>query len=176
MHASVFFEEFSSHPGKVVHRKQYIDFFQKWASSCLHCFLPFVARSKKQKFTRGHIFSIFWEVKMGSRVLLRIRGAHFGLGRCVVCGADCVSGEYHGVLKACYTFCVCLSLRGTMRSAISALLEKAAPVIFLVLMPLAAIFSMAKSSSAKRTILVCKLVVNSCVLRQMILVVHGVVS
>ena len=69
-------------------------------------------------------------------------------------------------------FCV-VSLNGTTRSAISVLLEEAASVVFLVLM--AVIISMAKSSSAARTILARKLLVNTCFATKDA-VVRGVVS
>ena len=54
-----------------------------------------------------------------------------------------------------------------MRSAISVHLKKTSSVIVLMLMPWAAIFAMAKSSSAERTTLDSRLLVNTWVLRQM---------
>ena len=67
-----------------------------------------------------------------------------------------------------YAFCA-VSLSGTMRSAISVLLAGAASMILLVLIHWTAIGSMAKGSSAERTILARKLLVNTCVLTQMML-------
>ena len=62
-------------------------------------------------------------------------------------------------------FCA-VSLSGTMRSAISVL---PASVMFLVLTPWAAIFSMAKSSSAERTIPVARIPVCTWGSRQKVL-------
>ena len=63
-----------------------------------------------------------------------------------------------------------------MRTAISVLLEKAASLIFLVLLPWAATLSMTKNSVAWRTILARKLLVNTCVLKQIVLWCTDLVS
>ena len=70
-------------------------------------------------------------------------------------------------------FLGCVFLSGTMRSAICVLLEKTASVIFLMLMPWGAIFSMAKSSFAERTILVVRILVKHLGFETKDAVVHG---
>ena len=73
---------------------------------------------------------------MGLERHVSIREAQFRKAGVVpVCGAVCVCVACHGVSKYVLKTCFCaVSLVGTMRSAISVLLEKTASVI-LMLMP-----------------------------------------
>ena len=90
-------------------------------------------------------FLDFGEANMGPGAHLRITGIHFGRIRDV-----CVYILYHEVSNDVLNDVLCaVSLSGTMRSAMSVLLEKN----FLLPMPAVAIFSMAKGSCAVKTIL-----------------------
>ena len=94
----------------------------------------------------------------------------FRIGGCCLClwCCLCLCGVPWSGRLTCFMTCLCaVSLSGTMRSAMSVLLEKTVRAIFLMLMPWAAIFLMAKSSSAERTILVVKMLTNTWDLRQM---------
>ena len=115
---------------KVAHCKIHVFVFQNWAPHFYIVFFYLLRDVQKHVMGPGAYLRV-WEVKMALQALLRIRNAHFAVGRCCLCVVLPVSVEdaMNCQMRVNDVFCA-VSLSGTMRSAISVLLERSGNASF----------------------------------------------
>ena len=147
---------------------------KNWASSFVHCVFHHLRHDQKTSGPQ-HPFTGFGEAKMGPSKPFEDTGSPFCAGWCVACvsGVACVCGVPWSVKKRVNdVFLRCVLERHDAVCHFCAT-RLHSSVIFLMLMPWGAIFSMGKSSSADKTTLEVRVLVYTLGLRQNDAVVHG---